>query len=356
LAGDGKPSDLFGQSVGVSGNLAIVGTGQWPGAIAESAYIFDVRSGQQLMKLAAKDASEPIGFGHRVAIDGRTAVVAALAHRQRNASGAVYVFDTQTGRQRLKLTNAHAVGFGASVAIDGGRIIVGAAGGMGQDVAYGAAATGEQIVELVPEDPEKYDRFGGAVAISGKTAVVGAFAKDDAARESGAAYLFDVDTGQQRFKLLADDAGEADMFGYSVAIDGNVAIVGSPQFTILKRHGAGKAYLFDVSTGAQLNTLSLSDGEDLDAFGFSVAIRGATAVVGAHQRGERNGGAVYIFDVASAQQLETLIPDDWSPGDHYGISVSIRGALIAVGSTSDDDGGVDAGSAYIFELGAPSQE
>ena len=107
----------------MSGNLAIVGTGTWPGGVAESAYVFELGSARQRIKLTAPDASGPIGFGHCVAIDGTVAVVAAY-YGQRDVTGVVYVFDVDTRELRLKLTRPETAGFGASVAAQDGMILV----------------------------------------------------------------------------------------------------------------------------------------------------------------------------------------------------------------------------------------
>ncbi|MCH8165013.1 MAG: FG-GAP repeat protein, partial [Planctomycetes bacterium] len=91
------------------------------------------------------------------------------------------------------------------------------------------------------------DFFGFSVAISGATAIVGAFQDDDnGAANSGSAYLFDTTTGRQIAKLLADDGAAQDLFGYSVAISGETAIVGA-YFDDDNGSNSGSAYLFDAA-------------------------------------------------------------------------------------------------------------
>ena len=65
------------------------------------------------------------------------------------------------------------------------------------------------------------------MAISGNIAVVGAIGDDDAASDSGSAYVFDTTTGNQLFKLTASDAALGDQFGFSVALSGATAIIGA---------------------------------------------------------------------------------------------------------------------------------
>ena len=350
MAEDGKAFDLVGSSVDLNGNLAIASTGYWPKQFSEHAYVFDVRTGRQQFKLSAPNRDQPIGFGRSVAIDGRTAVVSAL-DRQRNATGTVFVFDVATSELRLRLSAEETVGFGSSVAMSDGMIIVGASGGAKHGAAYlFDAMTGKSITKLTPNEPQSNELFGGSVALGGNTAVVGAFGRHEAGKMSGAVYLFDISTGQQRMKLIADDTAEGDTFGFSVAIDGNLVIIGAPQFDPFIRNGAGKAYLFDATTGNQLSTLRIWDGDPLDAFGFSVSIDGGTAIVGALHHGRRNAGATYVFDVASSRQLGELVPDDPSRGQHFGRSAKIQGDLAVVSSLSHEKG-TNSGAVYTFKLG-----
>ncbi|MBL4591611.1 MAG: FG-GAP repeat protein, partial [Phycisphaerales bacterium] len=134
-------------------------------------------------------------------------------------------------------------------------------------------------LKITASDAAAEDFFGSSVAISGTTAIVGADRDDDAGSESGSAYIFDTTTGQEFFKLTASDAEAGDLFGFSVAISGTTAIVGA----VFDRNAgsfSGSAYIFDTTTGQQLFKLTASDAAPFDRFGFSVAISGTTAIVG----------------------------------------------------------------------------
>ena len=139
--------------------------------------------------------------------------------------------------------------------------------------------------------------FGSSASVSGNLAVIGARGDDDNGDASGSAYVFDVTTGQQLFKLLAADGAPSDQFSGSVAISGNVAAIGAAGND---DHGAssGSAYIFDVTTGRQLYKLLAADGVTGDLFGNSVAVSGNQAVIGAifdDDNGETSGSA-YIFE------------------------------------------------------------
>jgi len=181
--------------------------------------------------------------------------------------------------QETKLTASDAAAsdvFGRSVAISGNTALVGASGDDDDDddTNSGSAylfdiTTGNQLFKLTASDAAALDFFGSSVAISGNTALVGAFGDDDGGSRSGSAYLFDITTGNQLFKLTASDAAAFDLFGKSVAISGNTALVGANGDDA--GPGSGSAYLFDITTGNQLAKLTASDAAALDFFGWQSA-------------------------------------------------------------------------------------
>ncbi|MCK4874061.1 MAG: FG-GAP repeat protein, partial [Phycisphaerales bacterium] len=262
--------------------------------------------GEQLFKLLPSDGVADDRFGVSVAISGTTAIVGAC-HDDDNGtdSGSAYLFDTTTG---------------------------------------------QQIAKLLPSDGEEDDWFGLSVAISGTTAIVGAYRDDDNGYDSGSAYLFDTTTGQQIAKLLASDGTVGDSFGWSVAISGTTAIVGA-YYDNDNGSDSGSAYLFDTRTGQQIAKLLPSDGAADDYFGYSVAISGTTAIVGAYGDDDNGNkpGSAYLFDTTTGQQVAKLLPSDGALGDYFGISVAISGTTAIVGAHYDDDNGHGSGSAYLFD-------
>src|ERR1044072_1511699 len=107
-------------------------------------------------------------------------------------------------------------------------------------------------------------------------------------------------------KVTADDGGAQDNLGWSVAIDGNNAVVGTPNATVNGHSQQGAAYIFSYSNGswAQVAKLTANDGAAFDTFGYSVAISSNTAVVGAWHatiNGNPLQGAAYVFTYAGGQ-------------------------------------------------------
>ncbi len=367
LADDGAAEDWFGRSVGISGATAIVGAfgDDDNGSMSGSAYLFDTTTGRQIAKLLADDGAVEDRFGLHVAISGGITIVGA--HRDDDNgdnSGSAYLFDIRTGQQIAKLLPDDAAagdGFGISVAISGAIAIVGAVWDDDNGDASGSAylfdtTSGRQIAKLLPDDGAALDYFGTSVAISGATAIVGAYPEDDNG-DPGFAYLFDTTTGRQIAKLLADDGAAGDQFGISVEIAGTTAIVGA---NLDDDNGlnSGSAYLFDISDPANptpIAKLLPKDGAAGDLFGSLVAISGARAIVGAY-RDDNNGadsGSAYLFDTTTGSQIAKLLPNDGATFDFFGTSVAISGATAIVGAYWDDDNGFNSGSAYLFDAAAP---
>ena len=354
-ASDAARNDFFGESVAISGNTALVGSrlDDDGGSNSGSAYLFDITTGNQIAKLTASDAAAGDWFGRSVAISGDTALIGA--HWDDDGgdnSGSAYLFDATTGNQIAKLTASDATAydeFGGSVAISGNTALVGAhrdddGGGSSGSAYLFDVTTGNQIAKLTASDAAADDWFGFSVAISGNTALVGAYRDDDGGFSSGSAYLFDVTTGNQIAKLTASDAAANDYFGFSVAISGNAALVGA-----YGDDDGGSAYLFDVSTGNQIAKLTVTE---YGQFGESVAISGNTALVGASydDDGGSLSGSAYLFDVSTGDQIAKLTASDAAAFHLFGYSVAISGntALVGTGWHEDDDPS-NSESAYLFK-------
>jgi len=261
-----------------------------------------------------------------------------------------------------------------------------------------------QQAYLKASNADVVDFFGGSVAISGGLVVVGAphedsnatgvngNQSDNSAPQSGAAYIFERVGGvwTQQAYLKASNTDPADLFGSSVAISGELVVVGAyaerSNATGVNGNGSdnsavysGAAYIFERVGGvwSQQAYLKASNSDDSDLFGSSVAISGELVVVGAHQedsnstgvngnqsvRGAYSSGAAYIFERTSGiwSQQAYLKASNTDPGDQFGSSVAVSGELVVVGAWLESGGarGVNvdetgnnrtaSGAAYIFE-------
>jgi len=349
---DAAVDDLFGWNVAISGNIAIVGADgdDDAGELSGSAYLFDVTTGQQLRKLTASDAAAGDRFGSSVAVDGNIAIVGAS--RRNNGDGAAYLFDVTTGQELFKLTASDPAFrvFGSSVAISGNIAVVGAPLDVHAGVSAGSAylfdvTTGQHLAKLTASDTPENDLFGISVAISGNTALIGAAFDDDMGDRAGSAYLFDVTTRQQLAKLTPSDAAPA--FGGSVAISGNMALVGGGHRLDCCGSDAGSAFVFDVTTRQELAKITPSDGDAGDEFGDSVAISGNTALIGA-SRHNNLAGSAYLYDLTTGRELTKLSASVAEASDLFGFAVSISGNTALVGSIGEFGAPDRFGAAYVF--------
>jgi WD40 repeat protein len=359
-ASDSLPPDFFGVSVDISGTMAIVGrssTATYAPDIPGAAYLIDLKTGQELRNLSPAGALRSDQFGNSVAISGNIAIVGAPAFISTNKPGSAYLFDVTSGRELHKLTASDAAPgdyFGFSVAIDGSTAVVGAhlndtAGDQSGAAYIFDVATGQQRFKLTPSNSAEGDRFGGQVAISGNIAIVGASAPFVADNRPGSAYLFDVRTGQQLFKLTSSETAPRDRFGSSVAISGNIAIVGAPE-NGLPGSSSGAAYLFDVSTGQELFKLTGSNAASADRFGHSVAISGNTAIVSALRNFAGGPGTAYLFDIATGQELMKL-HGSATALEAFGFDTAVEGSTAIIGAPYFiNPGHSDPGSAYVFDV------
>ena len=221
--------------------------------------------------------------------------------------------------------------------------------------------------------------FGNSVAISGNYAIVGATHEDESSTnilfDSGAAYIFELDDSGnwiQRQILRASNLGASDQFGVSVAISGDCAIVGAFEedgtSVSATTDGCGAAYIFERDGSGNWTEKTILRASNLgasDYFGWSVAISGNYAIVGAFQEdGTSVGattdscGAAYIFERNGSgnwiQNPTILRASNLGASDQFGRSVAISGTYAIVAAFFEDGTSVSAttdncGAAYIFE-------
>ena len=221
-------------------------------------------------------------------------------------------------------------------------------------------STWTEQAKLTASDGAGGDDFGLSVSVDGDTAVVGAFLDDDSGNWSGSAYVFTRtgSTWTEQAKLTASDGASDDWFGYSVSVDGDTAVVGA----VYDDHNgidSGSACVFTRtgSTWTEQAKLTASDGAAGDVFGVSVSVSGDTAVVAAHNDDDSgsNSGSAYVFVRTGSTWTEQakLTASDAAGQDQFGVSVSVDGDTAVVGAYSDDDNGIDSGSAYVFSPVSP---
>ncbi len=279
-------------------------------------------------------------FGAAVVISGDTLAVAAPGSDTATAdAGAVMIFTRVGGAwihaQTLTPPDADPGDrFGTSVAIDGNRMIIGAYADDEHGTDAGAAYIYERLggvwqfdAKLTAEDAAPADLFGWSVALESDTAVVGAYGRDDAGSLSGAAYVFERQ-GQAwvaQGSLIGATASEFDRAGWSVAIDQGVVLVGSPRDDATALN-AGGVTAFTRSNGVWTSAARIAPtaSEQGAEFGAAVALTGGVALIGAPRSGSGVGrafAAVALGDCDDSGVLDAceVITGALADADHDGV-------------------------------------
>jgi len=202
------------------------------------------------------------------------------------------------------------------------------------------------IATLHSPEPESNANFGCSVAVSGDIVVVGEYSGDIEGYSSpGKAHIFTTD-GTLLASLQAPEPSNNARFGYTVAIRGNVIVVGETYADPDGIRTAGRAHIFN-SNGNHIATLQAPEPEAMNKFGYSVDTDGEIVVVGEYS--VTSLGGVYLFDtdgnyIASIQDPEQKI----SGG--FGVPAAVSGEIIvAAASFAMVEGLQTAGKAYIFD-------
>ena len=368
-ASDGAADDWFGYSVSIDGDTAIIGAifDRDNGDFSGSAYVFVRINGvwSEQQKLTASDGEAYDQFGWSVSIDGDTALIAAYGDGSYSGSAYVYVRSNGVWSEQAKLTASDAATsdyFGYSVAIDGDTAVIGAYlnddDNSGSTYVYVRSnGVWSEQAKLTASDAATSDYFGYSVAIDGDTAVIGAYWDDDNGSNSGSAYVFVRSNGvwSEQQKLTASDGAAGDYFGSSVAIDGDTVVIGA-HWDDDNDYNSGSAYVYVRSNDvwSEQAKLTASDGASRDFFGYSVAIDGDTALIGAYadnDNGANSGSAfMYVRSNGVWSEQAKLTASDRAQYDDFGYSVSIDGDTAVIGAYGDNDNGYDSGSAYILPL------
>ena len=329
--------------------------------------------------IAADGASGDL-FGFRVLVSGNTAFISSPAPL--NRPGKVYVFTDASGTwaetQQISATPSVAPPpnwsdfFGWSLSLSGDTLLVGApevfnqmfgpVGGAYVFVNSGGTWTQQQ--ELLGSDAGSFDWVGGAVALTGDTAFVGA---PNHSGNEGKVYVYSRTgtTWTEGSPLVASDgtSGDAHQFGGAIKTDGTTLLIGAPgpDFSSTGIYAPGAAYVFSNAGGAwtEAQILQPDDSADGDQFGFSIALDGSTAIFGtpaANIGANLHQGAVYAFDGSTGTwaQSAKIVADDGAEYDQFGQSVAMQGgnALVGQWSHNDDLGGTQPptkpGTVYLF--------
>lgn len=381
VADDGDANEFFGFSVAIAGDIVVVGAqgDDENGDESGAAYVFTRSDAgwSQEAKLTAADAEAGDQFGGSIALFGETLLVGARRDDDNgDESGAAYLY-TRSGSdwiQQAKLTATDGEAgaeFGRSVALSDDTVIIGAARDdeKGEDsgsvyVFTRSGTNWSQLAKLTAADGAKGDVFGISVALDGDTALIGADLDDDKGENSGSVYVYTRSKGiwSQQAKLTAADAGNVDIFGVRVAISGDTALIAARRDDDdVNGVDSGSAYVFIRSgtSWTQQAKLTANDAEAGDLFGYNVALYEDTGIVTAAMDDDKdlNSGAAYVFTRSGSDwsHQTKLTAADGAADDVFGWSVSLSGNTALIGApTSIFELPGGSGSAYVFQRSGSS--
>ena len=343
---DGGTRDWYGHAVALEGDIAVVSAyehggkkrtagevlGEGPGLV----YVYkrEAKGFAEMAKLKGEGIQNNDRFGYSVDLSGNTLIAGTPFHDEEK--GAVYVYqrDGDKWKQQAKL-QADDAGvknrFGWDCAIHENTIVVGAPLAAAPKRLSGAAYVFKrqgdawaQVAKITPDDGDGGDGFGAAVDVSKSRIIVGANKDENEAKKrgSGSAYIFSGvgNVYAQDAKLTADEPQEGAVFGFSVALDVNRALVGAPATDTKANENSGAVYAFlkvgadwvlqaRVIPGKGPNEIGLAGGDNM---GSAVALDGQFgrnfnfAAIGVQwdaQEGGGDAGTVYIFDTEDGEGI-----------------------------------------------------
>ena len=308
-------------------------------------------------------------FGDAVSVSDNTAVVGsrrATVDGSRFGAVFVYDYDGTSWVETAKLVPIRAnEEFGGSVSISGNKIVIGARTGTLDSIfKSGAAFVYEpvggiwtQTAVLKASDIDRFDSFGASVSIQGNRIVVGSVGNDDIADRSGSAYIFDYDGKQwsEVAKLTASDASENAAFGHAVDVDGDRVVVSANLADdAVIGINVGNVYVFEkvINSWNETALLGAPDRDTGDGFGGAISLSGDKLIVGASTNDDNglNSGSAYFFEYTTSWDAGTkVIASDGATNDNFGYSVSIDGNKALIGAISNDDlNSGNSGSVYSY--------
>ncbi len=297
-------------------------------------------------------------FGVSVSVSGDYAFVGAFQDNAiSNRNGAAYIYRVSTGEKLFKLdnpmTNSANGYFGRSIDTDSTIGIVGAHANRNANfVRTGAAyiydlTTGNLLHSLFNPGGVVNDFFGTSVAISGNYAAVGCSFDDTGSSNAGSVFVFIVSDGGLFRTFNHPVPASGDRFGGRVSMSGDYVVVTAAYYG----DNEGRVYIYSIATGTLLHTIPNPSPESNSYFGFNTAIEGDYIVIGSRGYSGILGseGRAYIYSASSGTLLWTLVNPTPEAKDLFGANVAISGTRVIVSCFTDQVETPSSKSAYIFD-------
>jgi hypothetical protein len=365
-----------GYSVAISGSSVLVGAPLDHSSASSAGLVYQYNVSGSNPGISVRSIYSPTPaaldrFGHAVAISGtRAAIGAPQDDTGAMDAGSAYGYQLTGPNGGFAIATFNDTGpatdesFGGALAVSGTRMAVGnqlddtGAPDAGRVAIYDFLTPTHSIPVLLLANPEPAsgDRFGNAVAMSGRRIVVGACRDDFSVSNAGSVYIYDLDgVAPNAPTLTLRNPGPAsnDNFGFSVALAGTIVVIGTPNDNT-DGSDSGIAYVYNLKSATPATpvaTLANPNAGTGKFFGFAVAASGDRVVIGASA--ENGGGKAYVYELSSATPtVPVFVLHNPSPqlGDGFGSAVAMSAGRVIVGSPGDDDDASNAGKAYVYDL------
>jgi outer membrane protein assembly factor BamB len=373
-APDPQQNAFFGDMVrAVDGDIVISETSRrFAGTDATGrAYLFDGTTGQIKWTFNNPEQVRLDDFAQAVAGGDGRVFVSTIGLEER-----VYAFGAATGQLLYRIDNPIADGdnFGLGLTYGAGSVLVSAPTyslpgmiAVGQAYQFNAS-TGQLDRSLSNPEPKAGDVFGGGFAMGaiGSTLIVGAYG-DDLPQDTrpdgdnpGRVWILDRASGQV-VRTLENPNGNnqvapfffGDEFGQTVAVGGNLIVVGASDDSTAGIEQSGTVYVFDAQSGLLKHTLFSPQPEARGQFGGAVAVTPeGDVLVGAFGKNMNvlnDAGGAYLFDGETGSLLLDIAHPQPESLDGFGWSVSAINGRLLVGAPNANPLGPGTGAVYVFE-------
>jgi len=294
------------------------------------------------------------------ALDAGRAVVCGDTYLDREAPRAYsFLYDMATGDELARFAMPsyapHRTGFGSACALDGADVLVNASRWDGEFKDDGAvfhydATTGALIRAIRPPEPVRNGRFGARLAISGGIAAItqSRAPTDPVLEAEGRVYLYDLASGAF-LHTIRKPGWRIGAFGSGIAMDAGRLLVGSAPGRFQGRR-AGAAFLYDVATGELILGVTAPKQSRSSWFGATVALSGDHALIGASDARTAKGktGAAFLYELPSGRVVQTITAPDPEPGGDFGARVTLGPGGAAIGAPGDTRSGAFAGQVQLY--------
>jgi hypothetical protein len=357
--------DSFGFSISAEGRTVVVGASNDTENNINSGSVYIYKSIDNnwslVQKLLPSTATDGQLFGYEVSLSGGKLAVSALGNSRPGdnvSRGAIFMFenlnDNWVETDIVYDTKPFGIGFGKTLKlVDQTTLLIGDDYTDNTKENDGAVylyrlTEGNWQMDHKFKSADAGDNFGFSADMENDLVLVGTQVQNEA-------FIFEKinNQWQQTQKLTPADLGTFDEFGRKVAIHNQQLFISS------RRHDneKGAVYVFEKDAKGvwiQIQKLVPLDGTFTDYFGWGLAVSGNRLLIGSPSSAGTNQsetGNAYLFEKINNSWLEVqkISASDAEFNDLFGRFVTISGPLYMIGATGDDDAGIDAGSAYIFD-------